>query len=1059
MRPLPYILLLACLTLDLPVAAGEDIDFSRDIRPVLSENCFHCHGPDEKKREADLRLDTREGALTVLTPGKSAESEIVRRLTSTDPDEQMPPPKSNRKLTPQQIADVKRWIDGGAAWGDHWAFRKLAAPPVPDVPSSAAHPLRNPIDAFVQARLAKEKLTPAAEAPRDRLIRRVSLDLTGLPPSPAAVDAFLADHEPGAYERVVERLLASPAFGERMAWDWLDAARYADSNGYQGDTERTMWPWRDWVVGAFNRNLPYDQFTVWQLAGDALPGATVEQRLATGFCRNHMINGEGGRIAEENRVDYVMDMAETMATVWLGLTTNCCRCHDHKFDPLTQRDYYGLFAFFNQTPVTGGGGNPQTPPVLEFPSEQETKDIAQLEEKIADVKRQLEARAAELEAGEGSWEERLAATATTDWHALKTESARSLHQTLTVQEDGSILASGENPVNDRYNVLASVDLETVRALRLEAIRDPSLTGGGLARSDSGNFVLTEFEVFLNRPGKDGANKDGTEKPRQQPVKIASALATFEQNGFPITNAFDAKTTTGWAVWEGRSVDRDHQAVFVLAEPVKLEPGSTLTITLRHDSPHRHHNLGRFRLSATSQADARPSQPPRAIVAALGKEPKARSKEERALASQGYRQVDEGYRKLLDEQTQSETRLGAIRKGIVKVMVMEDQPQPRKTFRLERGLYNKPGDEVTAAVPASLPPLPAAVVSGESAAQPNRLSLAQWLVSPEQPLTPRVTVNRFWQQFFGIGLVKTTEDFGVQGEMPKHLELLDWLAADFRDSGWDTKRLVRQIVTSHAYRQSSKVSAELLEKDPDNRLLARGPRMRMPSWMLRDQALASSGLLAARLGGPPVNGYQPAGVWEEATFGNKKYKQDHGDSLYRRSLYTFWRRIVGPTMFFDNAARQVCTVKVFRTNTPLHALLTLNDTTYVEAARALAQAVLTTTADAHALVGNGSAPDGLPVTDRGLTQGIDGNGAQLDAARLDEVLRRVLARRATPEERAILLGGLQRSRDEFRAQPDEARKLLAVGEAKRDERLDAVEHAAWTSLCLAILNLDEALTKE
>ncbi len=705
------------------------------------------------------------------------------------------------------------------------------APPVPTgLPAGA--PVRNSIDAFVQARLAKQGITPAPEAPRATLIRRLSLDLTGLAPSPADVAAFVADKDPAAYEKLVDRLLASPAFGERMAWDWLDAARYADSNGYQGDGERTMWPWRDWVAQAFNKNLPYDQFTVWQLAGDLLPDATDEQRLATGFCRNHPINGEGGRISEENRVDYVIDMAETTATVWLGLTMNCCRCHDHKYDPLTRRDYYGLFAYFNQTPVDGGGGNPQTPPVLAVIPDSQREQIKQLDEQLARLGGELDRRAAELAGKQAAWEaEQLASGGSTPWQALKPTSATALHQTLAIRDDDSILAGGPNPPQDTYTVTATTDADRVSAVRLEALRDPSLTQNGLARSDSGNFVLTELEISAQRPGES--------EPKR--LKIGSGLASFEQPGFKITGAFDGSPATGWAVHEGRFLDREHEGVFRLAEPFEAGPGTILTFTLRHDSPHISHNLGRFRLSVTAAADPQLAGAKQPLLAALAVAADKRSPDQKQVVAEAYLQTDEAYRKLVKQRDELRQQQDNLRNGSIKVMVMQDQPQPRKTFLLERGLYNQPGPEVTADVPAVLPRMAADLPA-------NRLGLARWLVSAEQPLTPRVTVNRFWQQLFGIGLVKTTEDFGVQGEMPLQLDLLDYLAAEFRSSGWNVKALVRLIVTSHTYRQSSKLTPALAEHDPANRLLARGPRFRMPSWMLRDQALAASGLLVPQLGG-------------------------------------------------------------------------------------------------------------------------------------------------------------------------------------------------------------------
>ena len=813
-----------------PLRAEDRVNFGRDILPILSNNCYLCHGPDEGTRQTELRLDLEESAKEVhdgaaaVTPGDRAASEVFRRIASSDADMQMPPADSNRSLTPEQIELIGRWIDEGAEWGQHWSFEPIERPAVP--PSQNEF-VENEIDAFVLQRLSRENLTPNEPAARETLIRRVSLDLTGLPPTPEDVDVFLADDAPGAYERLVDRLLSSPAFGERMSWEWLDAARYADSNGYQGDNERTMWPWRDWVADAFNRNLPYDEFTVWQLAGDLLPNSTHEQTLATGFCRNHMINGEGGRIPDENRADYVMDMAETTGTVWLGLTFNCCRCHDHKFDPLSQRDYYGLFAFFNQTPVDGGGGNPQTPPILETPTEDQKARRSQLN--------------AALDAARG---------------------------------------------------------------RLDAFEQTFLPRG-------------EGQTAADSP----ATADAPEAIRE-----------------------------------------------ILKQPVANRNSKQFSELEKHFAEKSPEYAELLRAAATA----------------------------------------------LDERNDLENK-------IPRVMVMADRPEARETFILDKGLYNKPGEAVTAAVPAELP----SMADGQPV---NRLGLANWIVAPENPLTARVTVNRFWQQFFGVGLVKTPADFGVQGERPVHPELLDWLAAEFIASGWDVKHLCRLIVTSGTYRQSSKVTSDLVERDPENRLLGRGPRHRMPSWMIRDQALAASGLLVRDLGGPPVKPYQPEGVWEEISFGNKKYVQDHGAALYRRSLYTFWRRIVGPTMFFDTAARQTCVVTPVRTNTPLHALATLNDTTYVEAARVLAERVITTA---------GSQP----------------------GARIESAFRLVLARLPKEAETRVLLESADRLTREFSADPDAASRLLSVGEAPRDERLDPVEHAAWTGVCSAILNLDEAVTKE
>ncbi|WP_435017865.1 DUF1553 domain-containing protein [Tundrisphaera sp. TA3] len=810
--------------------AGADappVDFGRDVLPILSDRCFSCHGPDAGSRQAELRLDTKAGALRmeepVIVAGRPDESEFVARIASHDPDEVMPPPKLNRPLTPAQVETLTRWIAEGAKWGEHWSFTPPARPEVPTVQVKTWP--RGPIDAFILARLEREGLRPSPEASRESLIRRVTLDLTGLPPTIAEVDAFLADAAPDAYEKVVDRLLASPAYGERMAWDWLEAGRYADSNGYQGDNDRTMWPWRDWVVRAFNANMPFDRFTVEQVAGDLLPDATPEQKLATGFFRNHMINGEGGRIPEENRVDYSMDMSETAGTVWLGLTLNCCRCHDHKFDPTSQKDYYAFMAFFNRTPVTGAGGDPQTAPVLDVPSPEQAEALARLSASVADATRKVE---------------------------------------------------------ERENALF-----------------PRPEGKPAAESPKATVLRPELVEWLKLP------------PARRDRKQAEAMEK---------------------AWEA-------------AEP--------------------------------------------------------------------------DYAALLKARREAVNARDAQARAIPRVMVMGDMPEPRDTFILDRGSYEKPKEKVAPASPGFLPPMP-------SDAPANRLGLARWLVAPENPLTARVAVNRAWQMFFGVGLVKTSDDFGLQGELPSHPELLDWLATEFVRTGWDVKALHRSLVTSAAYRQEAKTSPALAEKDPANRLLARGARFRLPSWMLRDQAMASGGLLVDRVGGPPVRPFQPPGVWEEASFGILKYKQDEGEALRRRSLYTFWRRIVGPTAFFDASPRQVCVVKPNRTNSPLHALTTLNDATYVASARGLADRA---TAEA------GPAP----------------------ADRIERAFRLVLARRPTDDERSVLVAALDRVRREFAADPASARKYLGDG-APGDEA-QAVDRAALAAVGSAILNLDEALTKE
>ncbi|MDB6072754.1 MAG: hypothetical protein JWO89_394, partial [Verrucomicrobiaceae bacterium] len=746
-----------------------------------------------------------------------------------DDDDHMPPAKSHKVVTRRQIELIKQWIDAGAKWGEHWAFTRIEKPKIPRVPVETGV---NPIDAFVAAKLGERHLEFSPQAAPETLIRRVSLDLTGIPPTLEEVEAFRQSKirsSKSAMDCLVDRLLASPRHGERWVWEWLDASRYADSNGYQGDNDRTMWPWRDWVINAINTNMPYDQFTVWQLAGDLMPNATREQKLATAFVRNHMINGEGGRIAEENRIEYLFDQAETVGTVWLGLTMQCTRCHDHKFDPLTQQDYYGLISFFNGTPVDGQGRGGQTPPILDMstPAEEQKSKAAQ----------------------------------------------------------------------ERVNKLAK---------EVEA------------------FELTKFP----RPeGKSLEESDAIRLPGNLPSYIAKT-PPFKRGVDPLlesVNYFKAKDAAYAAVLE------------------KL-------------------------LGAVRKRDA-------------------------------------------------------AKTAITKVMVLEERKEgPRDTFILTKGAYDNPTTtKAVMTTPGKLPSMPAGSPN-------NRLGLAKWLVSRDNPLTARVTVNRYWQSLFGIGLVKTAEDFGLQGERPLHMDLLDWLAEDFMDHGWDVKHLLKLIVTSRTYQQSSKLKPGPND-DPENRLLSRGPRFRMPSFMMRDQALAVSGLLAEQTGGPAVKPYQPEGIWEEATFGKIKYTPDTGAKLYRRSLYTFWRRIVGPTMFFDTASRQTCTVKASRTNTPLQALITLNETTFIESARALAQRVL---------------------TNRSLAT---------DDERLAMTWKVAACRDPNPVELQKLKATLMDFRQRFATDVDDANKLLGIGDSKRNEELQAPEHAAWTSLCLLILNLDEVLNKE
>ncbi len=995
----------------MPAGAAEPpVNFGRDIQPILSQNCFHCHGPDAKHRQADLRLDSFAGATEngAVTPGKSHESELVARILSSDPNEVMPPPKSNLKLTDVQKQLLTRWIDEGAQYTKHWSFITPTRPAVPN--GSATARIQNPVDAFIVARLTQENLPQSAAADRTKLLRRVTLDLTGLPPTPEELDAFLADSSADAYEKAVDRLLETRRYGERMVWEWLDAARYADTNGYQGDPTRAMWYWRDWAIDAFNQNMPFDQFTIEQLAGDLLPNPTRDQLIATGFHRNHMINGEGGRIAEESRVEYVQDRVETTGTVWMGLTLTCCRCHDHKYDPFSQKEYYQLAAYFNSIDETGGndaGGLAN--PVLSFAQPDQQKKLDELRVVETNANQARDELDKKVRAAQVTWEQELsqllAKSAAPEWTVLTAVEAKSEGgATLKVLEDGSLLAGGTNPAQDTFAITFKSPRSTLTGVRLEALPDDSLVNKGPGRADNGNFVLTEFKLQLNG----------------QPLELAAIRADFEQGSFPLAATLDGKAETGWAV--ASEFGRPHVGLYEIRATANSTGDGLLTCKLEFRSPHVSHVLGRFRLSATSSPITTFRSIPDKVRAALAIAADKRDETQRKEITDYYVNNEPSLvtaKKLADD---ARTNRNNFERSLPRTMVMRERAPPRETFILVKGAYNVPSDKVEHGVLNEILPMPADAAK-------SRLALAQWLVSPAHPLTARVTVNRFWQQFFGTGLVKSTEDFGVQGDQPSHPELLDWLAVEFRESGWNVKHLIKLIVTSVTYRQSSKIAPGMAERDPENRLLSRGPRFRLPSWMIRDQALAMSGLLIDHSGGAPVKGYQPSGVWEDATFGRIRYEQEHGEALYRRSLYTFWRRIAAPTVFFDVANRQNCSVKSDRTNTPLHALVTLNDITYIEAARGLAQRTLLSSVSKD------------------------------EPARLTEMFRRCTSRPPTTKELDRLGKRLAVLRLTYTQNTNATQKLLAVGESKPDPQLNPAELAAWTGLANLMLNLDEAITKE
>jgi len=1006
-----------------PAAAKNAIDYNRDVRHILSNNCFKCHGPDAGERKAGLRLDLRDEALKptesgvpAIVPGKAAESELVRRVFSDDPEVRMPPADSNKRLSDAEKDLLRQWIDDGAEWQQLWSFAPPRRPVPPEI-STLKHAdwPRTMIDRFVLARLEAEGLRPSPDADRPTLIRRLSLDLTGLPPAPADVDAFVHDKSADAYEQLVDRLMSSPHYGERLALEWLDAARFADTHGYHIDSGRDMTRWREWVIDAFNRNLPFDQFTIEQLAGDLLPVPTLEQRIASGFNRNHMINFEGGAIPEEYHTAYIVDRVNTTGTVWLGLTIGCTQCHDHKFDPLTQKEFYQLFAFFHNVPENGlDGSKGNAAPLLAAPSREQQRKLEQLAAEISTIERELTAPNAEFDRAQAEWENASRKGAPPLWATLApAELGSAGGATLAKLDDGSVLASGANPATETYTIVAESSLKRVTAVRLEVLPDDSFTAKGPGRSINGNFVLTEVRLASGAVGD---------------VMLKAASADFSQQVYPIANAIDGEPRTGWAIHP--EVGKPHAAVFELAEPLEGDGPQRLTIVLDCQSQFGQHQPGRFRLSVTNSPDPRgASALPARIVELVAVADTERSEPQRAELRAYYREhVSSALRPRFEALAQLREERAQIEKRVPTAMVMQEMTAPRETFLLVRGQYDKHGEKVEAGVPASLPPLPAG-------APANRLGLAQWLVDPAQPLTARVIANRYWQMVFGTGLVKTSEDFGSQGELPSHPELLDWLAVEFRESGWNVKQLLRMMVTSSTYRQIAAVTPELLAQDPENRLLARSSRLRLPAEFIRDQALAVGGLLDDRIGGPSVSPYQPAGLWEElmsredgANWTAQSYVQSHGADLYRRTMYTFWKRTSPPPTLstFDAPDRETCTVRRARTNTPLQALVLLNDPTYVEAARKLAERLLN-----------------------------DGDSTD---ERIVFAFRLVLARRPSDRELAVLRRVYDKQLAVYRADGDAARALLSVGEAPRDETLNLAELAAWATVSSMLLNLDEAVTR-
>jgi hypothetical protein len=1014
--------------------APASVDFARDIRPILSENCFACHGPDDKARKAKLRLDTREGAFSRLrggghavVPGKAAASELLARITTDDASERMPPPKSGKKLTPRQVALLKQWVEQGAPWSTHWAFEAPRRPHLPRV-ADTAWP-RSPMDRFILARLEKEGLRPSPEADRVSLLRRVTLDLTGLPPTLAEVDAFLADRDPNAYEKVVDRLLRSPRYGEHMARYWLDAARYGDTHGLHLDNYREIWPYRDWVIGAFNKNLPFDRFVTEQLAGDLLPGASLEQQIATGFNRCHVTTNEGGSIDEEVYVRNVVDRVDTTGVVFLGLTVGCARCHDHKYDPIAQKDYYSLFAFFNSLDGGAMDGNSARPaPVVRVPTAAQAKALARLDQKVEALRREVAAELTLVKYDEPA--------------DVKAPEAQPRAEYVWI-DDG--LPAGVRPVigngpNVRWDFGGGRGHPVFSGQKSLKLTAKGLEQTVLDQASPGLRVGAGDKLFAH------VYLDPSNLPKE--IMLQWHTDTWKHRAYWGENRipFGRDNTTervrlgelpASAKWVRLEVD---------AARVGLKPGMVITgwaftqfggtaywdkagiVTQVPQGGQHFDSLAAWlRLQRGTGGAGLPKPVQELVKLDPAKRTVAQRKQLRDyFLEHAYSKTRTVFAPLHRQIAAAEKERAALDKQIPASLVFKERAQSRQAYLLKRGEYDQRGEKVERGTPAFLPPLPAG-------AKRDRLAFAKWLVAREHPLTARVAVNRFWQQFFGTGLVKTSEDFGSQGTPPSHPELLDWLAVRFIEDGWDVKKTVKRLVMSATYRQTARVTRDRLAKDPDNRLLSRGPRFRLDAETLRDQALFVSGLLVEKVGGPSVKPPQPSGLWEAVAFTGSntgKFVADKGhEKVHRRSLYTFWKRTSHPPQMgtLDAPSRESCTVRRERTNTPLQALLLMNEQLFVEASRALAERTLREAG--------------------GDTQ-----------ARLRHLFRLATARIPDAEELTVLRDALQEHLARYRADTKAAQQLIRVGESQPAPSASAEELAAWTMVGNLVLNLDEVIKR-
>ncbi len=1144
------------------------IDFTQDIQPILSDKCYACHGPDKKQRQANLRLDQKESVFskknnkTIIAPYQPLQSQLYLRITTESKEDLMPPAHSERSLSQLEIELLKSWIEQGAEWREHWS---LEAPKKPVIPTDWHG---HPIDYFIQKRLADEGLTISKKASKRDLIRRATFDLTGLPTTPREVERFLTDESSKAYENLVDRLLAKSQYGEHMARFWLDAARYGDTHGLHLDNFRQMWPYRDWVIKAFNENMAFNQFTIEQLAGDLLPEPTLEQRIATGFNRCNVTTSEGGSIDEEYYVRYAIDRASTTSTVWMGMTMGCAVCHDHKFDPITQKEFYQFYAYFNNITERAMDGNAQAvPPVVNVATTEQTMELAEANQKLEQLKAEQQKPIPEVDTQQKQWESQLP-----HWTILTPETyTTSGGSELEVLTDNSILVSGENPDHEVYTITSQLPAGRYTSIRLQGLTDDSLPHKGAGRSENSNVVLSEFEAEFAT----------VDEPEQwQNISFRQAWADHEQsNGdFKIVNAIDGKPETGWAT-EGFKLRENRQAIFLVQEPFGKDVDIYLRLWIKHQSPHAQHSFGRIRLAVTesrkyTQMALLPSaeswyslgpfptknfaevhspekkildvnqnfsvgdktltwreqkkyvdgkthstQIPdnhslflyrvlnsvsdQKVIFSLGSDDAIKVwvngvEEFRKDISRGvaadqdqvsvkiktgrnevlikiinysgasgfyfdlpdkaeliparlfdFVSVSESKRSEIQKQElrtyyrnqisnhsvarqirnkikKQETKKSTVESAIATTLVMAEREVPRGAYVLHRGDYTKRREQVQPNTPAILPPMP-------NDNKPNRMALAKWLVDPKHPLTSRVTINRFWQQVFGTGIVKTAEDFGSQGQRPSHPQLLDWLAIELIETDWDIKQMMRLLVTSDTYKQGTQVTDVMLEKDPDNRLYARGPRYRLDAEMIRDQALAVSGLLHEKIGGPSVKPPQPDGLWNAVAYTDSntaRFVPDMGkDKVHRRSLYTFWKRTAPPPQMavMDAPSREVCTVRRERTNTPLQALMLMNDPQFVEAARALAERIM---------------------KEGGLT----------NRDRLAFAFELATARQPDIEETAILEKTFKNHLHRFKSDPESATKLIKLGESKVDDSIEITKLAAWTMIANLILNLDEVLTK-